>query len=133
LNFVGNVEGYDLVTGKANVVVCDGFVGNVLVKFYEGLGRTENRWLANKLKGKLPENDIKDICDSLLKLTNVADIAGGGPIWAVNGLVIKGHGRSQHKEIASGIAQAKALYEKDIVGALKAELSAIRGRLGLIN
>jgi phosphate acyltransferase len=133
LHFIGNVEGYDLVTGKANVIVCDGFVGNVLVKFYEGLGKVENRWLANKLKGKLPESDIKEICDSLLKLTNVADIAGGGPIWAVNGLAIKGHGRSRYKEIASGIAQAKNLYERDIVGALKAELSTIRGRLGLTN
>jgi phosphate acyltransferase len=133
LNFIGNVEGQDIVTGKANVIVCDGFIGNVLVKFYEGLGRVENRWLADKLQGKLPENDVKEICDSLLKLTNVADISGGGPIWAVNGLAIKGHGRSRYKEIASGIAQAKDLYEKDIIGALKTELAIIRGRLDKTN
>ena len=45
LNFIGNVEGYDVCLGKANVVVCDGFVGNVLVKFYEALGHVEARWL----------------------------------------------------------------------------------------
>jgi glycerol-3-phosphate acyltransferase PlsX len=133
LNFVGNVEGSDIPIGKANVIVCDGFVGNILVKFYECVGRVEARWLENRLKNKLSENDIKEICNGLIKLTNAADIAGGGPIWAVNGMVVKGHGRSQYNEIASGIAQAKALVEKDVVGALKSELAAIRGRLRLTN
>ena len=122
LNFIGNVEGYDLPAGKANVVVCDGFVGNVLVKFYECLGHVEARWLENKLKGKLPENDIKEICGSLLKMTNAAEATGGGPIWAVNGLAIKAHGRSKYDEIARGIGGTKALAEKDIVNALKKEL-----------
>jgi phosphate acyltransferase len=133
LNFIGNVEGYDIPTGKANVVVCDGFVGNILVKFYECLGRVESRWLENKLKGKLPESDIKEICNSLVRLTNAADIAGGGPIWAVNGLAIKGHGRSQANEIALGIAQAKDLLEKDVVNALKKELAAVRSRIQMTN
>ena len=131
LNFIGNVEGYDLPTGKANVVVCDGFVGNVLVKFYECLGQVEAKWLENKLKGKLPENEIKEICGSLLKITNAADSAGGGPIWAVNGLSIKAHGRSRFDDIARGLNQAKLLAEKDIVGALKSELLAIRSRLNV--
>ena len=131
LNFIGNVEGYDLPTGKANVVVCDGFIGNVLVKFYECLGHVEAKWLENKLKGKLPEAEIKEICGSLLKMTNAADSAGGGPIWAVNGLAIKGHGRSRFEDIARGINQAKLLAEKDIVKALKSELLAIRARLNI--
>lgn len=131
LNFIGNVEGYDLPTGKANVVVCDGFIGNVLVKFYECLGHVEAKWLENKLKGKLPEAEIKEICGSLLKMTNAADSAGGGPIWAVNGLAIKGHGRSRFEDIARGINQAKLLAEKDIVKALKSELLAIRARLNV--
>lgn len=133
LNFIGNVEGYDLPTGKANVVVCDGFIGNVLVKFYECLGHVEAKWLENKLKGKLPEAEIKEICGSLLKMTNAADSAGGGPIWAVNGLAIKGHGRSRFEDIARGINQAKLLAEKDIVKALKSELLAIRARLNVAN
>jgi len=133
INFIGNVEGYDLPTGKANVVVCDGFIGNVLVKFYECLGHVEAKWLENKLKGKLPEAEIKEICGSLLKMTNAADSAGGGPIWAVNGLAIKGHGRSMFEDIARGINQAKLLAEKDIVKALKSELLAIRARLNVAN
>ena len=131
LNFIGNVEGYDIPTGKANVIVCDGFVGNILVKFYECMGHVEARWLENKLKGKLPEDDIREICGSLLKMTNAADASGGGPIWAVNGLVIKAHGRSKYDEIARGLEQAKTLVEKDIVKALKTELMEIRARLNV--
>lgn len=133
LNFIGNVEGFDLCSGKANVIVCDGFVGNVLVKFYESLGHVEARWLESKLKGKLPEDDIEEICGSLIKMTNAAEAAGGGPIWAVNGLAIKAHGRSQYNEIARGIVAAKSLAEKDVVNALKKELLAIRSRLNVQN
>jgi phosphate acyltransferase len=129
LNFVGNIEGYDLLTGKANVVVCDGFVGNVLLKFYEALGHVQARWLENKLKGKLAENEVKEICSSMIKSTNAADNAAGGPIWAVNGLVIKAHGKSKWDEIARGLGGTRALVEKDIVNILKKELLATRLKL----
>lgn len=131
LNFIGNIEGHDVCFGKANVVVCDGFVGNVLIKFYEGLGHIQARWLEKKLNGKLPENDIREICGSLLKMTNVAEVAGGGPIMAVNGLAIKAHGRSKSEDIARGIIGAKSLVEKDIVNLLQKELLAIRSKLSI--
>jgi phosphate acyltransferase len=131
LNFIGNIEGHDVCFGKANVVVCDGFVGNVLIKFYEGLGHIQARWLEKKLSGKLPENDIKEICGNLLKMTNVAEVAGGGPIMAVNGLAIKAHGRSKSEDIARGIIGAKSLVEKDIVNLLRKELLAIRSKLSI--
>ena len=131
LNFIGNIEGYDLITGKANVVVCDGFVGNVLVKFYEALGHGMAHWLEKKLQGKLAENEIKDICGSMLKMTNAAEAAGGGPIWAVNGLAIKAHGRSRADEIARAITYVKELAEKDIVNVLKKELTDIRAKLNV--
>jgi phosphate acyltransferase len=131
LNFIGNVEGYDIPLGKANVIVCDGFVGNILVKFYECLGRIEARWLENALKGKLPAGDVQQICGNFMKLTNAADTAGGGPIWAVNGLVIKIHGRSKHDDVARSIAQIKFFAEKDVINALKTELLAIRARLNV--
>jgi fatty acid/phospholipid biosynthesis enzyme len=106
-------------------------VGNVLVKFYEALGHVEARWLENKLKGKLFENEIKDICAGLLKMTNAADATGGGPIWAVNGLAIKAHGRAKWDEIARGLGGTRTLVEKDVVNALKKELIAIRARLNV--
>ena len=131
LNFIGNVEGYDIPAGKANVVVCDGFVGNVLIKFLEALGHIETRWLEKKLKGKLPDDDIREICDSLRKMTNAADTTGGGPIWAVNGLAVKAHGRSEYDGIFSALLATKDLVEKDIVNVLKKELAEIRSRLNV--
>ncbi|MCX6000658.1 MAG: hypothetical protein NTU41_14040, partial [Chloroflexi bacterium] len=53
LNFIGSVEGMDIPLGRANVIVCDGFVGNILLKFSEGLGKGLSEWLAHELSGRL--------------------------------------------------------------------------------
>ncbi len=129
LNFIGNVEGYDIVSGRANVIICDGFVGNVVIKFCEGLGKTICQWLENNLSGKLPESDVKSIVDNLWLTTNFAEANGGGPLWAVNGVACVAHGRSRSPEIVRVIEQAKLAVERDIVGSLKAELAAVRSKL----
>ncbi len=129
LNFIGNVEGYDILSGRANVIICDGFVGNILVKFCEALGKTVCQWLEDQLGGKLPESDIKEMVKSMLLATNPADAIGGGPLWAVNGIVVVSHGRSRHEEIAKAIGQAKSAVELDLVGSLKTELAAARSKL----
>jgi len=129
LNFIGNVEGYDIPSGKANVIICDGFVGNIMVKFCESLGKTVVSWLEEKVRGKLTENEMKAITEGLLRATNVADISGGGPLWAVNGVACVSHGRSRHQEIAKTIEQAKLAVEQNLVGTLKTELSAARQKL----
>jgi len=129
LNFIGNVEGNDIVSGRANVIICDGFVGNILVKFCEALGKTICQWLEDRLRGKLPESDTKELVDSLLMATNAASTLGGGPLWAVNGVAIVAHGRSRYNEIARAIGQAKLAVELDLVGSLKAELAAARSKL----
>lgn len=131
LNFIGNVEGYDILSGRANVIICDGFVGNIMVKFVEALGKTICRWLEERLKDKLPENDVSEIVGSLLRITNVADAAGGGPLWAVNGVSCVAHGRSRANEITKTIGQAKLAVELDLVGALKAELATARNKLNM--
>ncbi len=129
LNFIGNVEGYDIPSGQANVIICDGFVGNILVKFGEALGKTICQWLEDKLKSKLPQSDVKEMVDSLLLATNPAEAIGGGPLWAVNGVACVAHGRSKSSEIAKAIGQAKLAVELDLVGSLKAELAAARSKL----
>lgn len=130
LNFIGNVEGYDIPTGKANVIICDGFVGNVIVKFTEALGQTIGDWLAAELKGKLAEAEITDMVGRLVLATNLADLGGGGPLWAVNGVVCVTHGRSRAPELAKTIGQAKTAVEEDLVGALTRELAAVHGLSG---
>ncbi len=129
LNFIGNIEGNDIPTGKANVIICDGFVGNVAVKFCEGLGGTIAKWLEGELRGKLPQDKIRELTTSLLSNTVPADTGGGGPLLAINGAVFKGHGRSRYPEMAVTIGKAKTFVELDIVNSLKAELAAIRGKL----
>lgn len=131
LNFIGNVEGNDLAMGKANVVVCDGFVGNCLVKFCEGLGTQIAGWMKNELKGKLAENEIQRMTGTLLRYTVPADTSGGGPLLAVNGIVCKAHGRSKAPEVALTVGTAKRAVELDMVGTFKAELAAARARLNV--
>jgi len=133
LNFIGNVEGYDILSGRANVIICDGFVGNILVKFCEAMGKTTAQWLEDQLRGKLPEAAIKETVDSLLQITNAAEALGGGPLWAVNGVVCVAHGRSQAEEFARAIGQAKLAVELDLIGSLKEELASVRSRLKMPN
>ena len=133
LNFIGNVEGYDIPFGRANVIICDGFVGNILIKFGEALGKTISTWLEDKLKGKLPESDIKEAAAELLLATNIAEAIGGGPLWAVNGVACVSHGRSKADEIAKTIGQAKSAVELDLVGTLKTELIAARSKLKVLD
>ncbi len=129
LNFIGNIEGHDIPAGKANVIICDGFTGNIVAKFCEGLGGAIADWLNEELESDLPEARIKEIRQKFLARMIKADNSGGGPFWAVNGLVLKCHGRARHPEIALTIGNAKKFVELDFVNALKTELAAVRGRL----
>ena len=131
LNFIGNVEGNDIVNGKANVIICDGFVGNTIVKFCEGLGTVTANWLEKTLAGKLPSEDIRKIITELKRATISADSTGGGPLLGVNGVVFKAHGRSKAPEVATTIGTAKRMVEVDLVGTLKTELQAVRSKLNI--
>ena len=133
LNFIGNVEGNDIALGSANVIICDGFVGNIVIKFCEGLGNTTAQWLEKMLRGKLRENEIEEIVKAYKQATISADTAGGGPLWGVNGVVCKAHGRSRAPEVAKAIGTAKNMVETDLVGTLKSELAAVRSRINATN
>jgi len=129
LNFIGNVEGYDLATGKANVVICDGFVGNILIKFIEQFGKLLSDWLDEKLSGKVDAAVLDDLKAELIAKTNLADVVGGGPLWAVNGVACVAHGRSTAEHVAGTIGEARKALEHDLVAEIEAELSKVRGTL----
>jgi glycerol-3-phosphate acyltransferase PlsX len=131
LNFIGYVEGNDIAHGKANVVICDGFVGNVVAKFCEGLGDVISGWLEKTLREKLPQKDTGEIMTALKRATIPADAVGGGPLWGVNGVVCKAHGRSKAPEVASTIGTAKRTVEIDLVGTFRKELAAIRSAMNI--
>ena len=122
LNFIGNVEGNNVLQGKANVIVCDGFIGNILLKFWEGLGNSTIEWLRTRLGRYLTQKEIDAIGNDLFALTHIADVSGGAMIYGVNGMVWIGHGRSKAPEVAESIRQTKLAVEANFLGELKSEL-----------
>lgn len=122
LNFIGNLEGMDILTGKANVVVCDGFVGNILLKFAEGLGDYTAAFLRERLRGKLPDQEVEALAESIWDLTNQSRKMSG-PFFGVNGNVIVGHGASRSQEVAGAIKTAKRCVELDLANSIRRELA----------
>jgi glycerol-3-phosphate acyltransferase PlsX len=122
LNFIGNVEGMDIVFGKANVIVCDGFVGNILIKFSEGMGKAIGDWLTKEMEGKLSEADMQTLASRLRRTVGIAMEAGGGPLWGVNGIACVAHGASKAPQVFGTIKQAKLAVESGFVPTLRAEL-----------
>ena len=127
LNFIGNIEGSDILSGKANVVVCDGFVGNVILKFYESLGDHALNYMKRKLKKYPPLSGIAKLVFNRLfpvtKMSYEGEEEGGGILWGVNGVVRIAHGASRAPHIACAIASGRKAVEADIVGYLKSELA----------
>jgi len=129
LNFIGNVEGMDIAGGKANVIVCDGFVGNILVKFCEGLGRIVSQWLTQELKDNLNPSDVEKVSRKLYGLMSPAEVMGGGPLWGVDGVVAVAHGSSRAPQIVGTIKQAKLAVESGFVDTLRTELEKAQARI----
>ena len=124
LNFIGNIEGNDIPFGRANVIVCDGFVGNVLLKFCEGLGQAVLDRVRTALEKQLPEEQIEIVASSLFAWTHAAE--EGAPIYGVDGVVVIGHGRSHAPQLASAIQMAKLAVESNLVEELKLELGKVK-------
>jgi glycerol-3-phosphate acyltransferase PlsX len=122
LNFIGNVEGHDIPFGRANVIVCDGFTGNILLKFCEGLGDSIIERLRVTLDKRLPEEELDAIISDLFALTHIADVAGGGMIYGVNGVVWIGHGRSKAPQVTESIHQVKLAVEANLLEEIRLEL-----------
>lgn len=129
VNFIGNVEGMDIPLGRANVIVTDGFIGNILVKFCEGLGRTAGKWLTNELKDKLDDAELKNISQKLYSMLSPAEVMGGGPLWGVNGVSAIAHGASKAEQIVGTIRQAKQAVDSGFVDTLRAELAQARATI----
>jgi len=122
LNFIGNVEGLDLLSQRVDVVICDGFVGNILVKFTEALGRATAKWLEKNLSGEIDNDKLKALTAAYIAETNPADAMGGGPLFGINGVAVVSHGRSRAPEITGAIAVACRTVETGLVESLKVEL-----------
>jgi len=127
LNFVGNVEGNDILSGKANVIVCDGFVGNVLLKFYESIGDHAKEWTEQKLKKYPPLGILFRILFNRLfpvtRMSSETEEGGGGILWGIDGVVRVAHGASKAQHIANAIESAKKAVQTETIEILKLELA----------
>lgn len=125
INFVGSVETKDIPQGNADVVVCDGFVGNAILKMYEGVGSTLiseiKKGLMASFRGKLGGALIKPALKEVLKKYDATEY-GGAPMLGLNGLVVKAHGSSNSKEIKNAINQCVQFVEADINTKIKESL-----------
>ncbi len=125
LNFVGNVEGMDFFTNKADVIVCDGFIGNIMIKFAEGLGSALAPYLQRQLAEFLPEDQVRRIGGALWTNMNLPRTMGG-PLFGVNGLVMVGHGSSTEEGIAGAINTGLLCHSIDLVEGFREELAELR-------
>lgn len=127
LNFIGNIEGSDILSGRANVIVCDGFMGNVLLKFYESIGDYARDYLKRKFKKNPPLRGVAKLLFNrffpITKMSYEGEEEGGGILWGIDGVVRIAHGASRAPHIAHAIAGARRAVKADIVGCLKSELA----------
>ena len=121
MNFVGNIEGMDFFTEKAEVIIADGFVGNILIKFTEGLGRAFAAYTKKRLGSSLDETTLSKFAAELIQLTNRTR-TNGGPLFGVNGPVIVGHGSSRADEILAAINTAVRYVNLGMVDIMRQDL-----------
>jgi glycerol-3-phosphate acyltransferase PlsX len=125
LNFMGNIEGGDIPAGKVDVVVCDGFIGNIILKFGEGAVDMLFKLIKSELKKHpLAFGAIPFLWAALKDLTKKVDYTeyGGAPLLGINGVCIICHGRSNAKAITNALFTAGEFVNKDINSKISSEM-----------
>lgn len=126
LNFIGNVEGRDILKGGVDIIICDGFIGNILLKFAESVigflkGRLKNyayRNFSNKVKVLLSKGALKGA------LTGMDyQEYGGVPLLGINGIAIIGHGSSSELAIQNMVVKAGEMFYKDLTKKIEESLN----------
>jgi phosphate acyltransferase len=121
LNFIGNIEGKDMFTGKADVIVCDGFIGNIALKISEGLAETILKMLKREITsvstGRIGYLMMKPAIKNFKKRTDY-DEYGGAPLLGINGACIISHGRSSAKAIKNALKVASGYASKRVFEAI---------------
>ena len=126
INFIGNVEARDIPYGPCDVLVCEAFVGNVILKLYEGVGSALIKEIksamlsttAGKIGGLLAKPSLKGV----VKQFDASEY-GGAPLLGLKGLVVKAHGSSKAKEVTTAIEQCVSFTEADIAAKIEKSLS----------
>ena len=125
LNFVGNVEGMDFFTNKADVIICDGFVGNILVKFTEGMGSALADFVRQQLLDSVDRPIVDRLANDLWETTNRPRTVGGGPLFGINAPVILGHGSCRANGVEGAVRTAVRYVNVGLLDIMRQELAAI--------
>ena len=122
INFIGSIEARDIPTGYADVIVCEAFAGNIILKLYEGVGATlikkVKAGMMTSLRSKIGGLLVKPALKETLKEFSVEEY-GGAPLLGLNGLVVKTHGSSKAIEIKNSVLQCVTFKEQRISQKIK--------------
>ncbi|MDE7274871.1 MAG: phosphate acyltransferase PlsX [Lachnospiraceae bacterium] len=125
INFIGSIEARDIPTGYADVIVCEAFAGNIILKLYEGVGATlikkVKAGMMTSLRSKIGALLVKPALKQTLKAFSL-DEYGGAPLLGLNGLVVKTHGSSKAVEIKNSILQCVTFKEQKINQKIKEKI-----------
>lgn len=126
VNFVGNVEPRDISNGDVDVLVCDGFVGNTVLKMYEGVASNILHILKDEMmssfRSKMGGLLLKPMFKRFAKKFDYKEV-GGSPFLGVDGICIKAHGSSDARAIKNAIKQAHLLYEKKVIEKIRESIT----------
>lgn len=126
INFIGSIEARDIPAGEADVIVCEAFVGNVILKMYEGVGgvliKKVKEGMMTSLRSKIGALLVKPALKETLKAFDL-EVYGGAPLLGLNGLVVKTHGSSKSVEIKNSILQCIAFKEQKINDKIKEKIT----------
>jgi len=123
LNFIGNIEGREIIRGGCDVLVCDGFAGNLILKFYESVAE----FVIGLLKRELSAHNADELeLDEIFRFLDYEEV-GGAPLLGVNGLSIIMHGSSSPKAFFNGIGVAARAVESSMVSHMARELAKVTG------
>ena len=129
INFIGSIEARDIPAGYADVVVCEAFVGNVILKLYEGVGTTlikeVKAGMMSSLRSKIGALLVKPALKKTLKRFQTEE-HGGAPLLGLNGLVVKTHGSSKAIEIKNSILECITFIEQDINGKIRENITVTK-------
>lgn len=125
INFIGSIEARDIPYGKADVIVCEAFVGNVILKLYEGVGSAFlgkiKQGMLSSFRSKIGALLVKPALKKTLKSFDASEY-GGAPLLGLNGLVVKTHGSSKAKEVTNSILQCVTFTKQQINEKIKANI-----------
>ena len=126
INFAGSVEARDIPYGAADVIVCEAFAGNIILKLFEGTGAVLiskiKEGLMSSFRSKVGAALIKPALKETLKSFDASEY-GGAPLIGLNGLVVKTHGNSSSKEVCAAIRQCATFMEQEINEKIKEMLN----------